>query len=166
MLAFGCMRSWAEYWAPQFSHSSPPEFHLALLDVAALVQVQEEGLRGVRVNGPRGPAVDVERDPQSAERLVIGRMVPVDHLLGRNALFERRQGNWHAVFVRPADIQHRMAAQALEPRIDVRRQIRPRDVAEMNVAVGIRQRAGNDGSCVLRFRIHGSSRSLPYSDWH
>ena len=140
-----------------------PELNIFLVDVAVLEELGEKTLRGVRVEFPGGAAIDVVGDAQALEGGLVGVVVAVDDFLGRDALLEGRERDGHAVFVRSADIKDGLATQAHIADVDVGGKIGPGDVAKVNVAVGIGERAGDQGALEFLFGRHGDT--VPVIAW-
>lgn len=75
-----------------------------LLDEFAFVVERFEEIRcHFGVNARRGARIDVERDAKLLERTFYERMVAIDHILWRAALFFCANGDRHAMFVAAAD---------------------------------------------------------------
>ncbi len=110
---------------------------LPLAQQAALEEGGEPFLRHCAVLRARGTAVHVEAPMESAEGLAVRRVIMIDDLLRCHTLLLGGDGDGHAVFIGPADVQDALAVQTQEPRIDVRRQIRTRDVPQVQIAVGV-----------------------------
>lgn len=103
-----------------------------------LLQAEEEILgqamvvRGVRVGK------QVEADPERLERFEEPPVVTPKYFLRAHAFFVRSHRDWRAVGVRSGDEKDGLPAQPLEAREDVRGQVGPGNVAQMEVAVSIR----------------------------
>ena len=100
------------------------------------------------MQGIGGPPVIVEAHPEGRESLLDHGVITVHHLLGVHALLSRLQQNGNPMLIRPTDEDQVPARQALVPAIDVRGEISPGEMPEMNRAVRIRQRSGDEGSLV------------------
>ena len=140
-----------------------PQFHILLVDVAAFVQIGEERLGGLGMQRPGGTPVEVKRNAEARKSRVVRGVIPVDHLRRADAFLQRRQCNRHAVLIRAADVKHRLAPESQVADVHVRGQIRPRDVAQMNVAVGIGQGPRDQCPCELSLVSHGTPLALVLS---
>ena len=119
--------------------------HRSLLDELALViELAEEGRGGRGVRRRRGARIDVERHAEPLERALDELVVAIDDLLGRDALLAGLDGDGHAVFVGAADRDDVAALQAQVARIDVRRYVDSRQVADMYGAVGVGKCRSNE----------------------
>ena len=124
---------------------------LALLrdELARVVEPAEElgGRLGVHLG--RGAAIDVEMDAEPLERVLDDAVVAVHDVLRGAALLAGLDGDGHAVLVGAADIQDFPAAHAQVAHIDVCGYIDTGEVADVDRTVGVRQRAGHEGSLEL-----------------
>ena len=105
------------------------------------------------MHGGRSPAIDVEIDSEPGEGLLYDAVVLVHNVLRRTALLAGLDGDGHSVLVRAADVEHVLAAHPEIPDIDIGRYIDAGKVADVNGTVGVRQRAGHQGSFVILFHI-------------
>jgi hypothetical protein len=113
------------------------------LDVPGAVELEEELLAEPGVGRARGPAVDVEADVQPLEGRGVGAVELVDDVLGRDPGLVGGDGDGHAVLVRAADVERLAPGGAEVPHVDVRGQVGPGDVADVDAPVGIGQGAGD-----------------------
>ena len=112
--------------------------HRGLLDeLALIVKLAEEVRSRPGVGGRRGARIDVERHAEPLERAFDQFVVAVYDLLGRDALLAGLDRDGHAVLVGSADRDHVAALQAQVTRVDIRRYVDSRQVADMYGAVGI-----------------------------
>ena len=112
-----------------------------LLDELALgVELAEEIRRRLGMDGRRGARIDVERHAEPFERTLDEVVVAVDDLLGRDPLLARLDRDRHAVLVAAADRQHVAPAAAQIARVDVGRDVDPRQMTDMHRPVGIGER--------------------------
>ena len=81
----------------------------------------------------------IERHVQSFERLLHFFVVPVDDFPGGDPVFLRPQRDGRTVFIAAAHPHHVRTGHALKARTDVTRQVGAGDVADVNLAIGIRQ---------------------------
>ena len=109
----------------------------------------------------RGARIDVERHAEPSERLFDQLVVAVDDLLGRDPLLAGLDGDGHAVLVRSADRNHVAAPQPQIARVDVRRYVDARQMADMHGTVGIGQRR-SDEITFVRF-CHSESSNDKFS---
>ena len=124
--------------------------HRGALDELALVVELAEKVRSRNaVRGRRGARIYVERDAQTAERILDYLVVTVDHRLRRHALLAGLDGDGHAVLVAAAHRHHVAAAHAQVTRVDVRRNVNARQMAYMHGTVGIGQSRSNEVSFEL-----------------
>ena len=124
--------------------------HRGALDELALVVELAEKVRSRHaVRGRRGARIYVERDAQTAERILDYLVVTVDHRLRRHALLAGLDGDGHAVLVAAAHRHHVAAAHAQVTRVDVRRNVNARQMAYMHGTVGIGQSRSNEVSFEL-----------------
>ncbi len=132
-----------------------PEFHGFRVYVTLFVQFTEELLRCVHMQRPGGTAIDIIGNSKVFKRLGVRRMITVDDFPGSDAFFQGRECNRHAVFIGAPDIQDLVAPQPAVPHIDIRRQIGARNMAQMDIAIGIRKRTGYEGAFEhVIIRIH------------
>ena len=92
------------------------------------------------MDGRRGARIDVERHAEPFERTLDEVVVAVDDLLGRDPLLARLDRDRHAVLVAAADRQHVAPAAAQIARVDVGRDVDPRQMTDMHRPVGIGER--------------------------
>ena len=113
-------------------------------EFAFVVELAEELRRCRGVGLRRGARVDVERHAEPFERRFNQLVIAIDDLLGRDALFAGLDGDGHAVLVAAADRDHVVSFQAQVARVDVRRDIDARQVADVYRAVGVGQCRGDE----------------------
>ena len=123
----------------------------ALDELALVVELAEKLRRRLVVRGRRGARIDVERDAQTAERLLDKRVVAVDDHLRRYALLTRLDGDGHAVLVAAAHRDHVAAPQTEIARVDIRGDIYAGQVPDMDRAVGV----GQSGCYEITFELFG-----------
>ncbi len=116
-----------------------------LLDEFAFIVEFAEEFRGVAmVRDRRGAGVDVEGNAEIGERLLDEVVVFVDDILRGASLLAGRHGDGHAVFVGSADKERFAPAHAQVADIDVGGNIDAGQMADVDGAVGIRQRASDE----------------------
>lgn len=89
------------------------------LDIALLIDLEEEILSHMMVDGQRGPGEVIEADADFLEALGDVPMIAIDNLLGANTLFLRPDGDGNTVFIRPTDVDDVLAAMALVSGVDI-----------------------------------------------
>ncbi|OPZ81765.1 MAG: hypothetical protein BWY77_00489 [bacterium ADurb.Bin431] len=120
------------------------------LDQKALVMDDLEKIsRGAVLHRCRGARKVVETHAEPGKGVVMVGPVFVDDLLGRHPRLFSGDGDGHAVLIGAADIDHIALFEALVAHIDVRRQISPGEVAEMDRPVGVGQGAGHQQALVF-----------------
>ena len=105
------------------------------------------------MNLRRCPAINVEVDAQGLETLADYIVVFVHDVLRAAALLACLDGNGHSVLIAAAHIQHILPAESEISHINISRHIYSGKMPDMHRAVGIRQRAGHQGSLELLFHI-------------
>ena len=110
-----------------------------LLKQTVVVEFAEEIGGKLMVYGRCGAAIDVERDAELLKRFFNQIVVAVHHLLHRDALFLRADGNGHAVLVASADEHNLTSACAKIACVDVGRHINPGQMPDVHRPVGVRQ---------------------------
>src|ERR1700687_3749877 len=111
--------------------------------MAGGIEVAEELLRQQSVGDARGSREVIEREAEAT--IDVG----LDRVLTRAILSDRQPRrlsgklNGRAVFVRTAEKQHLVPGLPAKARMDVGRQERPGEVAEMFYAVDVRKCAGD-----------------------
>jgi hypothetical protein len=118
-----------------------------LLDQPCRLETFAEVLRELAVRRIGGAAEMIERQPEAVARGLLDQVLLVAigaHILSR---FRRCQLRRRAVLIGRAQEQDLMALQAPEARMDVRRQHRAREIAEMLDAVDVGERGGDEKAC-------------------
>lgn len=115
-----------------------------LLEVVALVQLEEDVLHNLRLLLRRRAAKVVEPDLEPVVNLLVLDVELVAQLLRRLARLQRLGLRRRAVLVRAADVERRPVAQLAEARVDVGAQHAAHDVAQVRHVVHVRQGAGDE----------------------
>ena len=122
--------------------------HLLLLGEGAVpVQLQEEVLAGLLVKLGARAMIDIEMDAKVLEGLAHHRMVLVHDGFRRGAILHGPNGDGRAMLITATDEKHLLATRTQATYIDVRRQVSPSDVPDVQGAIGIGQGGGNGGAC-------------------
>ena len=125
----------------------------ALFELAALfVHFQKESLCRCGMQRVAGAVVDIERNAQPLEGILVELVVFIDDLLRRDALLLRPHGDGGAVFVGAADKDGVFAQEAEIANIDIGRQVSADEVPQVQGPVGIGQ--GRRDQMAFRF-THG-----------
>ena len=119
--------------------------HGGLFDEFPLVvKFAEKFRRGRGMGRRRCPRIDIERHSQPLERLFDQVMVTIHDLLRGHPLLAGLYGDGHAVLVRSADRNHVAALQPQVTRVNIRRYINSRQMADMHRAVCIGESRCNE----------------------
>ena len=119
--------------------------HGGFLDEFPLVVEFAEKFRCGRGMGRRRcPRIDIERHSQPLERLFDQVMVTIHDLLRGHPLLAGLDGDRYAVLVRSADRNHVAALQPQVTRVNIRRYINSRQMADMHRAVCIGESRCNE----------------------
>ncbi len=118
---------------------------VALLDVAVLLQLAVDVLGVVLVLGRVGRVEVVDADAEVPEVRLVRLVPPGDELLGLDPLLGRVDLDGRAVGVVGAEVDDVLAAGAQEAHVDVGLDVLD-GMADVDGAVGIRQRAGDEDS--------------------
>lgn len=102
--------------------------------------------------GCRGAAKNIETDAGLGKRFVHLRPIEVDEFLGGFSGFFGRDGNGNAVLIGAANVNDVTAPHALIAHVNIGRQIRARNVTDVQRPVGIRQSAGDEDFFVSNHR--------------
>ena len=111
----------------------------------------------------RSAPIDIEIDSKGLETFVDDFMIFINYILRRAALLTRFNGNWYAMFVGAANIQHIFTPEPEVAHINVGRHIHTCQMSYMNGTVGIRQRAGYKGSLEFLFHLYSSCFNFSFS---
>ncbi len=117
------------------------------------VDLGKELLRELVVHFVGGARVYIERDAEVGKGLLHNAVVLVHERFGGNAFFFGADGYRHAVLVRPAHKGYVFTAQAQVAHIGIGGQVCAGDVADVQRAVGIRQRRGDHISLKLFHKL-------------
>ena len=121
-------------------------------ELALVIELAEE-VRGILLMHLRaGTSVNVEIDTEARERVLDNLVILVHNILRRAALLTGLDRNRHTVFVAAAYIEHILSPHPEISDVDIRRHIDTGEMADVDRAVGIRQRTGH--KCSFEFLIH------------
>ena len=121
-------------------------------EFAFVVQFFEKGGSRFVMHRRRSTRVNVKRNAEFFKRFFNDVVVTVHNVLRRYALFSCLNGDGHSVLVGAADKQHILSFGAQVTRINVGRNVNPRQVADVNGPVGIGQ--GRSNGISFEFFIH------------
>ena len=129
-----------------------------LLDQAVLLQRLGEMLGQAMVLRVRRPAEPVVAEPERLARRLLNLVLLV--AIGPHVLTGGGGGQlgWGAVLVGGADVEHLISLRPLEPRPDVGRQHRPRQIPQVLDAIDVGQRRGDEDAGHGRPVVPGSRR--------
>ena len=99
-----------------------------------------------------GTPVNVEIDTEARERVLDNLVILVHNILRRAALLTGLDRDRHTVLVAAAYIEHILSPHPEISDVDIRRHIDTGEMADVDRAVGIRQRTGH--KCSFEFLIH------------
>ena len=128
----------------------------ALLDQAIVFENVGEMLRQLAVGLARGTAEPVERQREAGADASLDLVLFVAVLRGRLAGFGGGEFGGRAVLVGRTDKEHLVAHQPAEARIDVSRQHRPGEIAEVLDAVDVRQGRGDEDTRHLKSLVEST----------
>src|SRR5687767_13749986 len=89
------------------------------------------------MQGQRGTGVIVENNAQTPEAILHHRVIAVYYFLGSYFFLVGANRNGNAVFIRTADEHNVAPLQALIAHIDIRRNVSPREVTQVEGPIGI-----------------------------
>jgi len=129
---------------------------------ALLGELAKKALRRLAVRGGGGAPVVVEAHPEAGEALLDLRVILVHDGLRVAPGAQGAQVDRDAHLVGAADEEHVAALQALVAAEKVRRQVRPRQVADVNRPVGVGKRGGDEQALVALFTavVSGHGRKI------
>ena len=121
-------------------------------ELALVIELAEE-VRGILLMHLRaGTSVNVEIDTEARERVLDNLVILVHNILRRAALLTGLDRDRHTVLVAAAYIEHILSPHPEISDVDIRRHIDTGEMADVDRAVGIRQRTGH--KCSFEFLIH------------
>ena len=145
-------------------------------ELVVVIEFAEELRRILVMHLGRRPGIDVEVDAEAREGVLHHAVVLVHDVLRSDALGAGLDGDGHAVLVGAADEDDVLAPHPEVADVDVAGDVGTGQVADMDGTVGVRKRAGHEGSLVghlslpnlmliFFFRVLMRSRVVRISRW-
>ena len=107
--------------------------------------------RGFVMNRPGGLGEIIEGNAEGLQAVKDDRIISIHHLFWCDAGFIGSQRYRHPMIICTTDMQNVMALKALVSNVNIAGEVRTGDMAEMQLAIGIRQCIGNK----IFFLCHG-----------
>ena len=126
-------------------------FGLFLHQFAFIIELFKEVAGKLMMRFAGCSTIDIEADAKRLERLFDELVVAVAHVLRRDALFLRTDGDGHTMLIAAANEHHLLFFEAQIAHINICRHIDSCQMSNVNASVSIGQSRCNGGAFKLRF---------------